>query len=193
MAFHLSDLPYSANALAPYISEETLRYHHGKHHATYVNKLNGLLESGSLTNNDLPAIIRDNPTGPIFNNAAQIWNHAFYWNSLTPNSANPAGEIGKAIDAQFGSYDQFKEEFTKACLGLFGSGWVWLSVDSDNKLQIEALPNAHTPISGNNKPLITCDVWEHAYYIDTRNDRGLYLKNFWELVNWSFAEDNLNQ
>jgi Fe-Mn family superoxide dismutase len=193
MAFNLSNLPYAANALEPYISEETLNYHYGKHHATYVKKLNELMPDSILTNDDLPSIMRDNPQGPIFNNAAQIWNHSFYWNSLTPHYADPEGSIKEAIEHQFGTLEAFKAEFTKACLGLFGSGWVWLSIDRNNILQIEALSNAQTPMSTGNTPLLTCDVWEHAYYIDTRNDRGLYLKNFWELVNWSFAEKNLNR
>ncbi len=190
MSLILSPLPYAPNALEPYISAETLSYHHGKHHATYVNKLNELVTT-PITEADLPQIILDNPSGPIFNNAAQVWNHTFYWNCLSANAQKPTAALEKTLAKHFGSLDEFKKEFTEKCLSLFGSGWVWLSLTPDQKIVIEALPNAGTPISHNNKPLLTCDVWEHAYYIDTRNSRPNYLKNYWEIINWKFVETNL--
>ena len=192
MSFTLLALPYAPNALEPFISEETLTYHHGKHHATYVDKLNGLL-TGNYNNEDLPQIIIDHPTGPIFNNAAQIWNHTFYWHCLTPDAKGPSANLEQIITQQFGSLADFKEQFTQQACTLFGSGWVWLSLDKNQKLIIESLPNAGVPISHGHTPLLTCDVWEHAYYIDTRNSRPDYLKNFWELVNWQFVETNLEQ
>ncbi len=194
MSFTLSPLPYAANALAPYISEETLNYHYGKHHATYVDKLNGLMDtSASLNNDDLPKIILDHPTGAIFNNAAQIINHTFYWDCLAPAGNKPSESLIHTISEHFGSFDTFKDQFTKEALSLFGSGWVWLSMTPDQKLIIEPLSNAGIPLSHGNKPLLTCDVWEHAYYIDTRNSRPDYLKNYWEIVNWKFVEENIQQ
>ena len=190
MSLQLSPLPYAPNELEPYISEETLSYHYGKHHATYVNKLNDLMTT-SITEADLPKIILDHPTGPIFNNAAQVWNHTFYWHCLSAKTQKPSASLEKVLSEHFGSLEAFKKEFTEKCLSLFGSGWVWLSKTPDNKLVIEAMSNAGTPLSHNNTPLLTCDVWEHAYYIDTRNSRPDYLKNYWEIINWAFVENNL--
>lgn len=190
MSLKLSPLPYALNELEPYISAETLSYHYGKHHATYVNKLNDLV-STPITEADLPKIILDNTSGPIFNNAAQVWNHTFYWHCLSAKTQQPSAALEKTLSENFGSFDAFKKEFTEKCLSLFGSGWVWLSQTPDQKLVIEAMPNAGTPMSHNNKPLLTCDVWEHAYYIDTRNSRPDYLKNYWEIINWAFVENNL--
>ena len=191
MAFELPTLPYAMNALAPHISEETLQYHHGKHHQAYVNNLNNLVTGTEFEHADLINIVKK-ATGGIFNNAAQIWNHTFYWHSLSPNGGGkPTGKLADKINADFGSFDDFKAAFTKAAATLFGSGWAWLVKNTDGKLEIVQTSNAGNPILDNKTPLLTCDVWEHAYYIDTRNDRGAYLKNFWEIVNWDFAAENL--
>ena len=191
MTFELPALPYEMDALAPHISKETLEYHYGKHHKAYVNNLNNLTAGTEFENADLVDIMKK-AKGGVFNNAAQIWNHTFYWHSLSPNGGGqPAGELAEKIDADFGSFDDFKDAFTKAAATLFGSGWAWLVKNTDGKLEIVQTSNAGNPILDNKTPLLTCDVWEHAYYIDTRNDRGAYLKNFWEIVNWDFAAENL--
>lgn len=187
----LPALPYSMDALAPYISEETLEYHYGKHHRTYVDNLNKLLVDNPLATENLETIIKKS-SGPIFNNAAQVWNHTFYWHSLTPKAKkSPEGPLAEAIVKKFGSLEAFKEEFTKAAVTLFGSGWAWLVKNPHGELEIMQTQNAGTPITQEGfMPLFTCDVWEHAYYIDTRNARPKYLENFWALLHWDFAEKN---
>ncbi len=191
MAFTLPELPYAKDALAPHISNETLEYHYGKHHQGYVNKLNGLVEGTDLADKSLEDIIKSQ-TGGLFNNAAQIWNHTFYWNSLTPNGGGaPTGAIADKITEDFGSFDAFKEAFTKAAGTQFGSGWAWLCKNSSGKLEIVATSNADNPMTKDLTPLLTCDVWEHAYYVDYRNARPKYIEAFWSLVNWDFANANL--
>lgn len=191
MAFELPELPYAKNALAPHISEETLEFHHGKHHQAYVNKLNGLIPGTEFEKASLEDIILKSDGG-VFNNAAQIWNHTFYWNSMSPNGGgDPKGAIADAIHEAFGSLDAFKEKFTDAAMTQFGSGWAWLVQNKSGALEVVNTPNAENPMTAGHKPLLTCDVWEHAYYIDTRNDRGKYVSNFWHLVNWEFADKNL--
>ena len=190
MAHELPALPYAMDALAPHISKETLEYHYGKHHNAYVTNLNKLVEGTDFANVSLEETVR-NAEGGMFNNAAQIWNHSFYWNCLSPTGGGaPSGELGAAIDKTFGSYDAFKEEFTKKALTLFGSGWAWLVRRDDGSVAIEQTSNADTPLTGADTPLLTCDVWEHAYYVDYRNARPDYVKAFWALVNWDFASDN---
>ncbi|MBO9482956.1 MULTISPECIES: superoxide dismutase [Fe] [Gammaproteobacteria] len=191
MAFQLPELPYERNALEPHISRETLDYHYGKHHHTYVVKLNGLVEGTELENKSLEEIIKTSEGG-IFNNAAQVWNHTFYWNCLSPNGGDkPSGELAAAIDKAFGSYDEFVAKFSDMAVNNFGSSWTWLVKNTDGSLEIVNTSNAGTPITGDQKPLLTCDLWEHAYYIDYRNVRPDYLKGFWALVNWEFVAANL--
>ena len=190
MAFELPALPYEKNALEPHISAETLEYHYGKHHQTYVDKLNGLVKGTENENKALEDVIKSAGPGPLFNNAAQIWNHTFYWNSLSPNGGGaPTGALADAINAKWGSFDKFKEEFTNAAVNNFGSAWTWL-VKNGNELEIVNTSNAATPITDGKTPLITVDVWEHAYYIDYRNARPKYLEAFWALANWDFAASN---
>lgn len=190
MAFELPALPYERNALEPHISAETLEYHYGKHHQTYVDKLNGLVAGTDNEGKDLEEIIKSAGPGPLFNNAAQVWNHTFYWNSMAPNAGGePTGALGDAIKAKWGSFDKFKEEFSNSAANNFGSGWTWL-VKNGSELEIVNTSNAATPITDGKTPLITCDVWEHAYYIDYRNARPKYLEAFWKLVNWEFAGKN---
>ena len=192
MAHTLPDLPYAMDALEPHISRETLEYHYGKHHNTYVEKLNGLIKDTEWANASLEDIIRGS-SGGVFNNAAQVWNHTFYWHCLSPNGGGaPGGELAKAIDASFGSFDKFKEQFSDKAVTLFGSGWAWLVKKPDGSLAIAQTGNAETPLTGDSKPLMTCDVWEHAYYIDYRNARPKYLEAFWQLVNWDFVASNLD-
>jgi Fe-Mn family superoxide dismutase len=196
MTFELPPLPYAQDALAPHISAETMEYHYGKHHKTYVTNLNNLIPGTQFEKMSLEEIIK-NSQGGVFNNAAQVWNHTFYWHSLSPQKsgggAEPHGKLAQAINETFGSYEKFKEEFTKTAIGTFGSGWAWLVKNSDGSLAIVSTSNAGTPITDNKKPLLTCDVWEHAYYIDYRNARPKYLEAFWQLVNWDFAEKNFAQ
>ncbi|MBK2123779.1 superoxide dismutase [Fangia hongkongensis] len=188
--FELPKLPYEKNALAPYISEETIEYHYGKHHQTYVNNLNNLVPGTEYEGKSLEEIILAS-SGGIFNNAAQIWNHTFYWYGLTPNSTKaPAGALKNAIEAKFGSFDAFKEEFSKVAATTFGSGWAWLVKDEKGELKIISTSNAGCPLTDGYTPLLTCDVWEHAYYIDYRNARPGYIKNFWEIVDWEFVANN---
>ena len=192
MAFELSALPYAKNALTPHISEETLEYHYGKHHQTYLTNLNNLVPGTEFEGLSLEEIIVKS-SGPIFNNAAQVWNHSFYWNSLTPNGGGePTGELATAINATFGSFAKFKEEFTKTAVTTFGSGWAWLVKNADGSLALVSTSNAGSPLTTGQTPLLTCDVWEHAYYIDYRNARPAYLEAFWALVNWDFAEANFS-
>jgi Fe-Mn family superoxide dismutase len=188
--FELPALPYALDALAPHISKETLEYHYGKHHMTYVTNLNNLVKDTEFANKSLEDIIMT-AKGPIFNNAAQIWNHTFYWHSMKPNGGGkPTGKLLEAIERDFGSFDKFKEDFSKITIGTFGSGWGWLVKDAHGKLSVVSTSNAGTPLTDGKTPLITCDVWEHAYYIDFRNLRAKYVDAFWALVNWDFAAKN---
>ena len=190
MAFELPALPYATNRLVPYISEETLEFHHGKHHQTYVTNLNNLVPGTEFADLTLEEIIVKS-SGPIFNNAAQVWNHTFYWNSLTPNGGGePTGALADAINTTFGSFEKFKEEFSKCAVTTFGSGWAWLVKNTDGSLALVSASNAGCPLTTGQTPLLTCDVWEHAYYIDYRNARPAYLEAFWALVNWDFAAAN---
>ncbi len=191
MTFELPPLPYAKNALAPHISEETLEYHYGKHHQTYVDKLNGLVPGTPFEGKTLEEIVKTS-TGGIFNNAAQVWNHTFYWNCLSPQGGGEAtGAIAEAIRTAFGSFDKFKEEFTTAAINNFGSSWTWLVKKADGSVAIVNTSNAGTPLTDDSvKPLLTCDLWEHAYYIDYRNARPKYMDAFWALVNWDFVNQN---
>ncbi len=192
MAFELPPLPYEKDALAPHISEETLEYHYGKHHQGYVNKLNAAVEGKPEAEKSLEELIKT-AEGGVFNNAAQIWNHTFYWKSMKPGGGGaPSGAIADAINDSFGSFDKFKEEFTNAAKTQFGSGWAWLVKGGDGKLKVVKTPNADNPLRNGDTPLLTIDVWEHAYYIDYRNARPDYIDKFLEnLVNWDFANENL--
>ena len=188
----LPALPYALSALEPHISRETLEYHYGKHHKAYVDNLNALIINTEFESSTLEAIIKTS-SGAIFNNAAQVWNHTFYWHSLQPSGGGKAiGNLGEAITAKWGSFDKFKEDFTKSCVTNFGSGWTWLVKANDGQLEIMNTSNAATPLAGASIPLLTCDVWEHAYYIDYRNARPKYVESFWNLVNWHFAEENFS-
>ena len=190
MEHTLPALPYAKDALAPHISAETLEFHHGKHHNAYVVNLNNLIKGTEFENASLEDIIKKS-SGGVFNNAAQIWNHTFYWNSLTPTpKGKPAGALAAAIDAKYGSFDAFKEAFTKMAVGNFGSSWTWLVKKADGSVDIVNTSNAATPLTTADKPLITCDLWEHAYYIDFRNLRPKYVETFFALANWDFAEAN---
>ena len=191
MAIELPPLPYEKNALEPHISAETLEYHYGKHHQAYVTNLNKLIEGTEFAGATLEDIIKKS-SGGVFNNAAQIWNHTFYWNSLSPKGGGePEGKLADAIKKGFGSFAQFKEEFTKTAVGTFGSGWGWLVQRADGSLGLVSTSNAATPITGTDRPLLTCDVWEHAYYIDYRNARPKYVEAFWNLANWEFAASQM--
>jgi Fe-Mn family superoxide dismutase len=191
MAFELPELPYAKDALAPHISAETLEFHHGKHHATYVTKLNGLVPGTEYEGMSLEDIIKKS-SGPVFNNAAQIWNHTFYWHCLSPNGGGaPTGALAAAIEKQWGSFEAFKTEFDDKAVNNFGSSWTWLVKNSDGGLAIVNTSNAATPLTDSGvTPLLTVDLWEHAYYIDYRNVRPQYLEAFWKLVNWEFANSN---
>jgi len=190
MAFTLPPLPYEMNALEPHISKETLEYHYGKHHQTYVTNLNNLIAGTEFESASLEEIVRKS-SGGLFNNAAQVWNHTFYWNCLSPNGGGqPEGALAEAINAKWGGFDAFKEEFNKQAAGNFGSGWTWLVKKGDGSVDIVNTSNAATPLTTSDIPLLTCDVWEHAYYIDYRNARPKYLESFWSLVNWQFASQN---
>ena len=197
MAIELPALPYEMNALEPqnalepHISKETLEFHYGKHHQTYVTNLNNLIKGTEFESADLETIVKKSSAG-VFNNAAQIWNHTFYWNSLSPNGGGePTAAVADAINSSFGSFAEFKEGFTKTAVTTFGSGWAWLVKRPDGKLGLESTSNAATPLTTDATPLLTCDVWEHAYYIDYRNARPKYLEAFWSLVNWDFVAKNL--
>lgn len=191
MAFELPALPYAKDALAPHISAETLDYHHGKHHKTYVDKLNGLIPGTEFEGKSLEEIIKTS-SGGVFNNAAQIWNHTFYWHCLSPNGGGAAtGAVAEAINKAFGSFDKFKEEFTNSAINNFGSAWTWLVKKADGSVAIVNTSNAATPLTDASvTPILTVDVWEHAYYIDYRNSRPNYLNAFWSLVNWEFVNAN---
>src|ERR1700677_4529341 len=193
--FTLPSLPYEKNGLAPHLSAETLDFHYGKHHQAYVDNLNKLITGTKFENKELVEIVKK-ASGGIFNNAAQHWNHSFYWKSMSEEkNQSPKGELGKAIDQNFGSYAEFEKQFSAAAIAQFGSGWAWLTVNkAGKKLKIETTANAETPIhTGSGIPLFTMDVWEHAYYIDYRNARAKYVENFWKVLNWNFAEGNFNQ
>lgn len=191
MTFELPALPYAKDALAPYISQETLEFHYGKHHQTYVTNLNNLVPGTEFEGKSLEEIVKK-ATGPIFNNAAQVWNHTFYWNGLAPKAGGVAsGAVADLIGKQYGSFDKFKEEFTKTAIGTFGSGWAWLVKAADGSLKIVSTSNAGCPLTEGHKPLLTCDVWEHAYYVDYRNLRAKYVEAFWNLVNWDFVNKQL--
>ncbi|MDE9434989.1 superoxide dismutase [Fe] [Xenorhabdus bovienii] len=191
MSFELPALPYAKNALEPHISAETLEYHYGKHHNAYVVNLNNLIKDTEFAGKSLEEIIKTSEGG-IFNNAAQVWNHTFYWNSLSPNGGGePTGKVADAINSAFGSFAEFKQQFTDAALKNFGSGWTWLVKKADGSVAIVNTSNAATPLTSEDKPVLTVDVWEHAYYIDYRNARPQYLEHFWALVHWKFVEENL--
>lgn len=196
MAFTLPELPYAKDALAPTVSAETIEYHYGKHHQAYVNNLNNLVPNTKYATMSLEEIVKASQgqasEKPIFNNSAQVWNHTFYWHSLAPKAGGePTGAIGAAIDKSFGSFAEFKDKFSKAAAGQFGSGWAWLVKAADGSLAIEATSNAETPFAVGKTCVLTIDVWEHAYYIDYRNARPKYIEEFWKLVNWEFAAKNL--
>ena len=192
MAFELPPLPYAKDALAPHISEETLDYHYGKHHNAYVVNLNNLVDGTDMADMSLEEIVR-NSDGGVFNNAAQVWNHTFYWNCLSPNGGGEAtGAIADAINAKFGSFADFQKAYTDACITNFGSGWTWLVKNAAGELEIVKTSNAGCPLTDGVTPLLTCDVWEHAYYVDYRNARPAYVDAFWNLVNWDFVNANFS-
>lgn len=192
MAFELPKLPYAMDGLAPHISKETLEYHYGKHHNAYVTNLNNLAPGTEYEGKSLEEIIKSAPAGGLFNNAAQVWNHSFYWECLSPNGGGePTGALAEAINKAFGSFASFKEQFTKVAATTFGSGWAWLVKNGSGDLELVSTSNAGNPMTEGKTPLLTCDVWEHAYYVDYRNARPKYIEAFWNLVNWSFVEKNL--
>ncbi len=190
MKFELMSLPYDEKALEPYISAETISYHYAKHHASYVDKLNTLIEGTEFEGQSLEYIIK-NAEGGIFNNAAQVFNHDFYWHGLSAESSTPSVELSDMIKRDFGSMEEFKKTFLNKAATLFGSGWVWLVLNENEKLSIESYSNADNPLRHHKKALLTCDVWEHAYYIDYRNVRPDYLENWWKVLDWNFVADNL--
>ena len=191
MAFSLPPLPYEMNALEPHISSETLEFHYGKHHQTYVNNLNGLVEGTDNASKSLEEIIMSSDGG-LFNNAAQVWNHTFYWNCMGPNGGgNPTGSAADAINQAFGSFDNFKDQFSKSAATNFGSGWTWLVKNSSGTVEIQNTSNAGCPMTSGNKAVLTIDVWEHAYYVDKRNARPAYIESWWNLVNWDFVNSQL--
>jgi len=192
MAFELPPLPYAIDALTPHLSQETLEYHHGKHHQTYVTNLNNATEGTELANKSLEEVIKGADAGPLFNNSAQVWNHTFYWSSMSPTGGGePKGAVADAIGSAFGSYDEFRKKFTEAATTQFGSGWAWL-VDTGSGLEVIKTANADLPLKHDQKALLTIDVWEHAYYIDFRNARPNYINTFLDhLVNWDFVAANM--
>jgi Fe-Mn family superoxide dismutase len=190
MTIELPKLPYEMDALAPYISKETLEYHYGKHHKAYVDNLNKLIPGTEFENKSLEEIIKKS-SGGIFNNAAQVWNHTFYWHCLTPKSSRePSGKLADAINKKFGSFEEFKKLFSQTAITTFGSGWGWLVKNTQGEIELISTSNAGTPMTQDKQALLTCDVWEHAYYIDYRNARPTYVEKFWELVNWDFVAEN---
>jgi superoxide dismutase, Fe-Mn family len=191
MAIELPPLPYDRSALEPHISAETLDFHYGKHHQTYVTNLNNMIAGTAVESVQLEEIIRKSQGG-MFNNAAQVWNHTFYWNCMKPNGGGePTGKVADAINKAFGDFAKFKDEFSKLSIGTFGSGWGWLVQRPDGSLALVSTSNAGTPLTGEDTALLTCDVWEHAYYIDYRNARPKYVEAFWNLVNWDFVASNM--
>jgi len=194
MPITLAKLPYEKKALEPHISAETIEFHYSKHHQGYVNKLNNLIAGTELEGKPLEEIILQTPDKVTYNNAAQVFNHTFYWNCMKPNGGGiPTGTVVTLIDKHFGSFENFKKEFTAAATSLFGSGWVWLVKTQDGNLEIKKTGNAGCPLSSGEIPLLTCDVWEHAYYIDYRNGRAKYVESWWNLINWDFVEKNLEK
>jgi Fe-Mn family superoxide dismutase len=192
MIHKLPELPYAMDALQPHISKETLEFHYGKHHNAYVTNLNNLVSGTEFENMSLEDIVKKAPAGGVFNNAAQVWNHSFYWNCLSPNGGGePSGKLLGAINKAFGSFAEFKAQFTKSAVTNFGSGWTWLVQNSNGKLELINTSNAGTALTSGKTALLTCDVWEHAYYVDYRNARPQYVDAFWNLVNWEFVEKNL--
>ncbi|MDH5230134.1 MAG: superoxide dismutase [Fe] [Gammaproteobacteria bacterium] len=193
MEHKLPELPYAMDALAPTITKETLEYHYGKHHQTYVTNLNNLIKGTEFENASLEDIIMKS-SGGLFNNAAQIWNHTFYWNCLSPNGGGePTGALADAINSAFGSFEEFKQKFSQTAITTFGSGWGWLVKNSSGELALVSTSNAGTPMTEGQTALLTCDVWEHAYYIDYRNARPGYVDAFWKLVNWDFVAANFEK
>jgi len=191
MEHTLPPLPYAKDALQPHMSAETLEYHYGKHHQAYVTNLNNLIKGTEFENLSLEEIIKKSQGG-VFNNSAQVWNHTFFWNCMTPNGGGaPTGKVADLINAKWGSFDKFKEEFQKSAVGNFGSGWTWLVQKPDGSVDIVNTSNAATPLTTDNKALLTVDVWEHAYYIDYRNARPKFVEGWWNLVNWNFVNQNL--
>lgn len=191
MAIELPPLPWARDALAPHISAETIDYHYGKHHKAYVDKLNGMIEGTEFADKPLEDIVKSS-SGGMFNNAAQAWNHTFYWNCLAPaGGGEPSGRLADGLKKAFGDFAAFKEEFSKTAVGTFGSGWAWLVQRGDGSLALASTSNAATPLTGADRPLLTCDVWEHAYYIDYRNARPKYIEAFWNLANWDFVADQM--
>ncbi|GHA76344.1 superoxide dismutase [Cognatilysobacter bugurensis] len=191
MAFELPPLPYDRAALEPHISGETLDYHYGKHHKAYVDNLNKLVEGTEHANRSLEEIIR-NSQGPVFNNSAQVWNHTFFWNCMSPDGGGePTGKLADGINAAFGSFAAFKEQFSDVAIKTFGSGWAWLVQRPDGSLALVSTSNANTPLTSEDTPLLTCDVWEHAYYIDYRNARPKFVEAFWNVVNWNFVASSM--
>lgn len=190
MALTLPELPYERGMLEPHMSRETLDYHYAKHHKAYVDNGNKLIAGTEFENMSLDDLVKKS-SGKIFNNAAQVWNHNFFWNCLTPNAGAPSKKLVTALIKQFGGVDDFKKLFTETALGTFGSGWAWLVMNEDGSLEVTSTQGAGNPLTEGKKPLLTCDVWEHAYYIDYRNARPTYLDHFWALVNWQFVEKNL--
>ncbi len=192
MAHQLPSLPFDMDGLAPHISNETLKYHYGKHHQAYVTNLNKLIAGTEFETAALEQIIKK-ATGGVYNNGAQVWNHSFYWNCLSPDGGGkPSGPLAAALDKIFGSFDEFKKQFSQTAITTFGSGWAWLVKDAEGSLALVSTSNAGNPLRDNETPLLTCDVWEHAYYIDYRNARPEYVAAFWNLVNWEFVEKNFN-
>lgn len=190
MEHQLPPLPYPMNALEPHISRETLEFHYGKHHQAYVTNLNNQIKDSEFAQATLEEIVKKS-SGGVFNNAAQVWNHTFFWQCLKPNGGGePSGKLAEGIQAKWGSFERFREAFTQSALANFGSGWTWLVKKPDGTLDIVNTSNAGTPLTGSDKPLLTCDVWEHAYYIDYRNARARFLAAFWQLVNWDFVAKN---
>lgn len=193
MAFTLPELPYSRDALEPHMSKETLDYHYGKHHKAYVDKANGALEGSGFEKADLEDVVKE-ASGFLFNQAAQIWNHSFFWNCLSPNGGGePGGNLGNEMEKAFGSVQDFKSKFSAAAGGVFGSGWAWLIKNKEGDLEIVTTQNAGNPMTSNQTPLLTCDMWEHAYYIDYRNSRPDFLDAYWNIVNWDFVDKNLSK
>lgn len=191
MAFELPKLPYALDALEPHISKQTLEFHYGKHHQAYVNNLNNLVPGTEFENSSLEEIVMK-ASGGIFNNGAQVWNHTFYWNCLKPNGGGkPSGKLAEAIDTAFGSFDEFKQKFSTAAATLFGSGWAWLVKNADGSLAIVQESNAGNPLRNGLTPLLTCDVWEHAYYIDQQNKRPDYIASFWNLIDWDAVSSRM--
>lgn len=189
--FKLPELPYAHSSLAPYISAETLHYHHDKHHAAYVKKLNELVQGTKYAAMPLEEVIKTSGEGPLFNNAAQDWNHSFYWKCMSPNAGGePTGRLADRLKKNFGDFATFKKQFAEAAMGQFGSGWAWLVKQPDGSLAVEKTSNADLPLVHGRHALLTCNVWEHAYYLDYQNERAKYVEGFWHVVNWNWVATN---